>query len=235
MKACLSPNNSKVFELTYSKIGRPELKGRWALSPVVKQNYEAFNEFQDQCHFVTKILLDRISLGLGLKGEQNLHNTHRDDAPSKSSIFFLHYPTLDEKAGEIGQNMHTDLGTLTVLFTQQWGLQVLCGDDDWKFVQPRPGHAIINVGDCLRFLTGYKLRSALHRVLPLTTGDRYSVTYFLRPNDDAEFSDATGKNRTAVDWYLKKNQTYESAPGKQKESFLLGGMRTGLTPTALAP
>jgi len=203
---------------------------------VVKQNYETFSEFQDQCHFVAKILLDRISSGLGRKGEQNLHNTHRDDAPSKSSMFFIHYPPLGEKAGEMGQNMHTDMGTLTVLFTQQWGLQVLCptkGDNDWRFVAPRPGHAIINVGDCLRFLTGYKLRSALHRVLPLTTGDRYSVAYFLRPNDDAELSDATGNNRTAVDWYLKKNQTFESAPGKQQESFLLGGMRTGLARTAL--
>jgi isopenicillin N synthase-like dioxygenase len=184
---------------------------------------------------VAKVLLDRISSRLGFKGEHSLHNYHRDDTPSKSSLFFLHYPPVDETGDQGGQNMHTDLGSLTFLYAQQWGLQVLCPTKDtdpetkekfqWRYVAPLPGHAIINVGDTLRFLTACRLRSALHRALQLDIGHRYALTYFLRPNDEAEFSDSTGKIRTAVDWYLKKNETYESAREVQQDAFLLGGMK----------
>lgn len=142
--------------------------------------------------------------------------------------------------GHVGQNMHTDIGSLTLLFAQQWGLQVLCPSDtpcpetgekfQWRFVEPRAGHAIINIGDTLRFLSGYKLRSALHRALPLDTGDRYSVAYFLRPSDDAEFVDTEGETVSAFDWYAKKNETYEKPHELQPESILVGGMKAGLQP-----
>lgn len=194
-------------------------------------------------HFVLKIILSCLSCGMGLRGNNSLQTHHRDDRPSKSSVFFLHYPPRDTTAENMGQNMHTDLGTLTLLFTTQWGLQVLCPADssdpsaaaaasaggsehmEWKFVEPKPGHAIINVGDTLRFLTNKQLRSALHRVIPLYEGDRYSVTYFLRPSDDAEFVDSEGESIDAMKWYLKKNSTYESSYEKQrKDSVLLGGI-----------
>lgn len=146
---------------------------------------------------------------------------------------------MDTADGEIGQNMHTDIGSLTLLFAQQWGLQVLCPTEarsqavnsgsvtdgmEWRFVEPRANHAIINVGDTLRFLSGNRLRSALHRALPLDTGDRYSIAYFLRPSDDAQFEDSTGEKVSAFDWYLKKNKTYEKPAEMQHESILIGGM-----------
>jgi isopenicillin N synthase-like dioxygenase len=200
---------------------------------------QLFSELQDQCHFATKVLLDRISSGLGIKGAHSLHVHHRDDIPSKSSIFFLHYPPVKETGAQGGQNLHTGLGSLTFLYAQQWGLQVLCPPSNepgphaeeklqWKFVASRPGHAIINVGDTLRFLTGFRLRSALHRALQLDTGDRYAMTYFLRPNDDAEFTDGEGKDCTAVEWYLKKNETYESKNEAQRSEVMLGGMKIGV-------
>ncbi|KAK2009851.1 Clavaminate synthase-like protein [Colletotrichum eremochloae] len=220
------------------KIGRSELMGRWALPSVVEGQFEKFSDFQAECHFVTKVLLGCISTGLDLKGNRSLHQYHRDDTPSKSSLFFLHYPPLDDANAEMGQNMHTDIGSLTLLFALQWGLQVLCPSDipcpqtgeyfEWRSVEPRPNHAIINVGDTLRFLSGGRLRSALHRALPLEQGDRYSVAYFLRPSDDAEFADSNGTTTSAVEWYLKKNETYERPHQLQDESVLVGGMKQGL-------
>jgi len=133
--------------------------------------------------------------------------------------------------------MHTDIGSLTFLYAQQWGLQVLCPNTDnngdsstketleWRYVAPRPGHAIINVGDTLRFLTGYRLRSALHRALQLTAEDRYAIAYFLRPSDDAEFSDSLGEKSTAVGWFAKKHECYEKEKEQQQEAFLIGGMK----------
>ncbi|KJZ77497.1 hypothetical protein HIM_03221 [Hirsutella minnesotensis 3608] len=183
------------------KLGRTELEGKWALPSVVSDNYSVFRDFHDRCHFVTKVLLDCVSAGLGLVGSESLQRHHRDDAPSKSSLFLVHYPPLESgnARGEIGQNMHTDLGSLTLLFAPQWGLQVLCPANDgdgeaahgsvssdaqaldsaWQWVEPLPGCAIVNVGDTLRFLSENRLRSALHRALPLANGeDRYSIAYF---------------------------------------------------------
>ncbi|KAH6646770.1 hypothetical protein BKA67DRAFT_525544 [Truncatella angustata] len=216
------------------KLGRSELRGRWALPSVVRENLSHFSDFQDACHFVTKLLLDCISSKLELRGNYSLQQYHRDDAPSKSSLFFNHYPTLDTAKEEVGQNQHTDLGSLTLLFAPQWGLQVLSPVDflcletgeqmQWQSVEPRAGHAIVNVGDTLRFLSNYRLRSALHRALPLESCDRYSIAYFLRPSDDSEFQDSMGKTTTAVNWYLQKNETYESHE-KQDELILLGGIK----------
>jgi isopenicillin N synthase-like dioxygenase len=208
---------------------------------VVKKHLAEFDTFVSSSHFVLKVILSSLSAELGVTGPDSLQNFHRDDQPSKSSVFFLHYPP---RSGEenIGQNMHTDLGSLTLLFAAQWGLQVLCPSDtqskhtevqascqenmEWKFVEPRPNHAIINIGDSLRFLTKCRLRSALHRVLPLYDTDRYSVTYFLRPSDDATFVDSDGEVCDAMKWYLKKNSTYESSYQAQaKSSVLLGGIQ----------
>ncbi|KAF2769677.1 Clavaminate synthase-like protein [Teratosphaeria nubilosa] len=221
------------------KIGRQELKGRWALADVVKEHVDRYDQFVAQCHFALTIILNRLSSGLDLQGDHSLQKHHRDDTPSKSSVFFLHYPPRDDAGAHMGQNMHTDMGTLTLLFAMQWGLQVLCRSDkshkspaaaegeklEWKFVQPKPGHAVINVGDTLRFLTGRRLQSALHRALPIQAEDRYAVTYFLRPSDDAEFLDSDGAKSTAMDWYLKKNETYEDSHDHQMSgSVLLGGL-----------
>ncbi|KAG8170160.1 hypothetical protein KVR01_000905 [Diaporthe batatas] len=216
------------------KIGSSELSGRWALPSVVRDRAEKFSEFHSECHYVTKILLDCISSKLGLLGQESLQQYHRNDAPSKSSLFFIHYPAMDLSQGSLGQNQHTDIGSLTLLFAQQWGLQVLCPVNfvcpetgerlQWRSVEPRPGHAIVNVGDTLRFLSGQKLRSALHRAMPLDGVGRYSVAYFLRPSDDSEFRDSRGQATTAVGWYLKKNETYESHAA-QDEAILTGGIK----------
>ncbi|KAK6857753.1 hypothetical protein PG995_005452 [Apiospora arundinis] len=167
-----------------------------------RKNILSFSDFQDECHFVTKLLLDCISTKLELRCTRSLQQYHRDDAPSKSSLFFNHYPVLcpvDVVCPETGERLQL------------------------QNVEPRPRHAIVNVGDTLRFLSDYRLRSALHRALPIENCDRYSIAYFLRPSDDSEFVDAKGEATTAVGWYLQKNKTYESH-GKQDERILLGGL-----------
>ncbi|KAI3325993.1 hypothetical protein HD806DRAFT_520702 [Xylariaceae sp. AK1471] len=110
----------------------------------------------------------------------------------------------------------TDYGTLTRVFAPQWGLQVLFpsglnGENhEWQWVEPQPGCAVINVTEALHFLTGRQLISAVHRVLPLPDEDRYSVTYFLRPSDDASIMDAEGNVINVMDWYKNKNKNYEA-------------------------
>ncbi|RSL43067.1 hypothetical protein CEP53_011883 [Fusarium sp. AF-6] len=218
------------------KIGRNELLGRWALPSVVQDNLPLFDQFNASCHFILKLLLDCISDGLNLKGSARLDTYHRDDARSKSTLYFLHYPPGTENLEEVGQNMHTDIGTLTLLFAPQWGLQVVSPvTGAWEYVKPRPGHTIINVADTLRFLSNKRFRSALHRVLPLggiQQEDRYAVSYFLRASDATEFKDSNDKESNAKNWYLTKYETYELPHDIQgKETVLSGGMAQELRVT----
>ncbi|KAK1961987.1 Clavaminate synthase-like protein [Colletotrichum sublineola] len=255
------------------KTGSFELAGRWGLPPVVEDNYQTFSAFQSQCHYITRTLLDRISNTLGLRGSQSLNQFHRSDCPSKSALAFLHYIPMDPTGSHAGHNVHTDYGTITLVFAPQWGLQVLSpsgsssspssvsplsrsressignnhnGDRsenlgglntnggsetakpeeplEWQYVEPRPGCAIVNVADVLRFLTNDRLKSAVHRVLPLPDVDRYSVTYFLRPSDDVEFIDGSGHLVNVMDWYDRKNNMYEASYAAQDRSLLIGGL-----------
>jgi isopenicillin N synthase-like dioxygenase len=112
------------------------------------------------------------------------------------------------------QTPHTDLGSLTVLFTSQPGLQVLkrgAASDAWEFVPPRPHCAIVNVGDVLSMLTGGQLQSSLHRVGPLpghAMDTRYSFAYLQRPEGRTllKVPGTFGKQEeiTSGDWLRRK-------------------------------
>ncbi|KAI0420628.1 hypothetical protein F5X98DRAFT_361692 [Xylaria grammica] len=212
------------------KTGTLEMASRWGLIPAVENHYETFSTFQRQCDYVSRMLLDRISHALGLGAESSLNRTHRGDCPSKSAVAYLHYIPMDPTGGNVGHNMHTDYGTLTLVFAPQWGLQVLYpvgprGEDrEWQWVEPRPNCAIVNVADVLHFLTGRRVISAVHRVLPLPDQHRYSVTYFLRPSDDTLMPDAEGNLINVMEWYTKKNNNYEAPAHTQDKSFLIGGL-----------
>ncbi|KAL6918433.1 hypothetical protein ACHAPO_008383 [Fusarium lateritium] len=209
------------------KIGKSELDGRWALPDVVSDNIQLFDRFTSACHFISKLLLDCLSDGLELKGYDRLENHHHDDQRSKSTLYFLHYPPGAQDPNKVGQNMHTDIGSLTILHAPQWGLQVFSpADGAWEYVEPRPGHAIVNVGDTLRFLSGKRFKSALHRVLPLggiQIEDRYSISYFLRASDSTEFKDSDEDESSAKQWYTKKYAMYEMPHVIQKQQTTLSG------------
>jgi len=209
------------------KIGKSELDGRWALPDVVSDNLPLFDQFASSCHFISKLLLDCLSDGLELKGDARFETHHRDDCRSKSTLYFLHYPPGAQDPNQVGQNMHTDIGSLTILYAPQWGLQVFSpADGSWEYVEPRPGHAIVNVGDTLRFLSGKRFRSALHRVLPLggiQMEDRYSISYFLRASDSTEFKDSDEDESSAKQWYTKKYAMYEMPHVIQKQQTTLSG------------
>lgn len=128
----------------------------------------------------------------------------------------------------IGNMAHTDMGTLTVVFTKFPGLQALLpGSDGWSYIPPREGHAVVNVGDSLRFLSGGVLTSSLHRVVPPSNSeakDKFSVIYFLRPELDAKFTTPEGKQINSVEWHNKKYSLFREASLDATEN---GYMLTG--------
>jgi isopenicillin N synthase-like dioxygenase len=176
------------------------------------------------------MILSRLSTQLGLTGSSRFETYHADPGPSLSTLGLLRYPKHDEATvpTNVGHNKHTDVGTLTFLLAAQWGLQFFSPmTKRWEFIEPRHGHAIINVGDSLRFPSGGQLASVVHRVVPLRetqTEDRYSIAYFLRMNDDVRFNDTTGKKWSAKEWHDFKFDVFKSPSTLDAKGQFLTGM-----------
>jgi isopenicillin N synthase-like dioxygenase len=176
------------------------------------------------------MILQRLSTQLGLTGSSRFEADHADLGPSLSTLILHRYPKHNDATAptNVGHLKHTDASTLTFLLVKQWGLQFLSPETNrWEFLEPRPGHAIVNVGDFLRFRSGGELASIVHRVIPLKERqdeDRYSMAYLFRPNDDVSFNDSTGKTRTAKEWHDLKYDVFKSPTTVDAKGQILTGM-----------
>lgn len=181
---------------------------RVQLPNLVRDNLELFESFVSLCYHVLRTLLSSLSDALKLEDTARLENYHRDGELSTTNLVLLHYPQ-NASPRHSGQIQHTDVGSLTLLFIEQWGLQVLIPETkEWTFIQPRGGHGVVNIGDALRFLSGKRLKSCLHRVVPPSgwyqKESRYSIAYFLRPENETIFKDPDGNFVSAKVWHDKK-------------------------------
>ncbi|KUJ21235.1 Clavaminate synthase-like protein [Mollisia scopiformis] len=182
-------------------------------------------------NIITKTILSALSTGLGLAGSSRFENTHRNHRPSTSTLAMMHYiPSEPVTAKNIGHQKHTDISSLTLLFSEQWGLQIRPpGAKEFGFVAPKVGCAIVNVGDSLRFASGHTMQSCIHRVVPLDPNEhRYSIAYFLRAEDETMFTDSDGRYITAGQWHDEKFYTFTAPEEEQMKApayLLLGGMK----------
>lgn len=117
-----------------------------------------------------------------------LYNLHRINERSGDHVRFNKKApsTFSEEKAKRGE--HTDFGSLTILFNWLSGLQIrLPQTNEWVYVRPIPGSAVVNLGDALVKFTAGLLRSNVHRVvapLPPQDGiDRYSLVFFSRAED----------------------------------------------------
>lgn len=199
----------------------------------VVDNASLVTEFIHTSRFHVQVLLSELSDAHNLKGPSRYEAFHDDSAPSDSSLSFHRYPQCSTiLPANIGHNKHTDAGTLTMLFTSQWGLQVQSSaqEDQWEWVRPRPGYAICNVGDSLRFMSGLALRSIVHRVVPTAdqeNGHRYCVGWFCRPAYGTKFPDSEGRMVASDEWLAQKFHVMRGSHADQRtNSILTGGMET---------
>ncbi|THW30602.1 Clavaminate synthase-like protein [Aureobasidium pullulans] len=139
-------------------------------------------------HALVDLLLGLLNSRLGLPHDK-LPSLHRLDSKSGDQVRWVHAPPqpTDDRRTALGQ--HTDFGSVTILFNRLGGLQVLPpNSDEWCYVKPLRGHAVINLGDAMIKFTAGVLRSNTHRVVN-PPGDqaghtRMSLVYFARPADD---------------------------------------------------
>jgi isopenicillin N synthase-like dioxygenase len=101
------------------------------------------------------------------------------------TLRLLHYPACPA-GDQIGAGAHTDYGFMTLVFQDgAGGLQVLGQDTRWLDVAPGEGLAVVNSGDLLERWTNGRYRSTLHRVIPPTHGERFSIALFIDPDSHA--------------------------------------------------
>jgi len=121
--------------------------------------------------------------------------TH-DGSPAVSTVRLNHYPVGDpvpeaERAdlaalGAVALGHHTDPGVITLLLQDdRGGLQTQTRSGDWIDVSPEPGTIVVNLADCVQVWTNDQYRAAVHRVVPMTTGARYSIPFFFNPDVEA--------------------------------------------------
>ena len=91
-------------------------------------------------------------------------------------------------------------------------------------------HAIVNIGDSLRFLSGLRLKSALHRVVPVAEMEyqhRFWIAYSIRPVHGTVFKDSEGGDIKAEDWFNRKLDVMRKSRREQRmDTVLTGGLRT---------
>lgn len=207
---------------------------------VVLNRFDELKTFMKSCHNVIYVITASLGKSLGLPSGL-LESLHELEQPSVDQARVTCAPPI-RPAETITLGEHTDFGSVTVLFNQLGGLQVLAPNKrDWEYVKPRPECAVINLGDSLIKLLGGKLYSAVHRVVvpPGEQGDcmRHSVVYFSRPNSSVKLRDlfqypsegdvvkleeSSGEALLNADeWVKQRAHNWNTAQYKGKESYKL--------------
>ncbi|KAE8360750.1 hypothetical protein BDV27DRAFT_167463 [Aspergillus caelatus] len=150
--------------------------------------------FIRHCSAALGVVLGALDDQIGLEQGTLAAVSPLDDESETSVRLLCSPPQSAPEYDRITLGGHTDIGTMTILFHVVGGLQILPAGkenamENWQYVRPEPGCALVNVGDTLVEWTGELLRSSLHRVMT-APGDqalvqRQSVAYLVRPAQKA--------------------------------------------------
>ncbi len=149
-------------------------------------------------HSLVALLLVELTHHLGLPSNA-LTDLHRLNAISGDHVRFIKSSPQPQSDLRTSMGKHTDFGSITILFNRIGGLQVLPpGSREWCYVQPLPGHCIVNLGDAMVKFTNGLLRSNIHRVVEppgeQAMSTRYALVYFARPEDEVPLKRLEGSS-----------------------------------------
>ena len=153
------------------------------------QNVEAFKQ---KCHDLVVKLLECFAIALQLPDRKYFANAHTAEKGNGNSLRMLMYPARAEKVddADVGSrmNMHTDSGSVTLLFQRAAGLEVMSpSGTEWVKAPHIENCILINLGDALSFWSGSQLKATLHRVtfdgVPFDQ-ERQSMAYFGAANPE---------------------------------------------------
>jgi len=158
-------------------------------APIILKSHDGLlRSYIEQSHAVVRLILGHLNAHLGLPPEK-LTSTHRLEALTGDQVRFVHAPPQPADDRRTALGAHSDFGSVTILFNQLGGLQVLPPTSDtWLYVKPLRGHAIVNLGDAMVKFSAGILKSNVHRVVspPGAQADctRLSLVYFARPEEN---------------------------------------------------
>jgi len=128
-------------------------------------------------------------------------NLHRLNDDSGDFIRILRYSGVPDGSRDVPEGFppHRDAMSVAILFTWVGGLQIpvpdvqvqgfAVKDEDWRWVRPEPGYAIVNLGDAMAIFTNKLLKSSIHRVIKAPgeqrPHDRLSVIVAIRPENNS--------------------------------------------------
>ena len=125
--------------------------GKYASQPLqhpdsINRRRRELETFMRACHEVTVVILQVLGEMLGLEADV-LPDLHRLEGSGGDQARITHAPPVSEDVITLGE--HTDFGSVTVLFNQLGGLQVINPNSrEWKYVAPQPDCA----SPCIRRL-----------------------------------------------------------------------------------
>ncbi|KAK5683915.1 hypothetical protein LTS10_003778 [Elasticomyces elasticus] len=174
----------------YMKMRKDDFVGNCDALPhpnLIKDNWPLLHSYVRHCRSVIDLMITHLEVHLQLP-IGTLASLHRINERSGDHIRFNQRAVQPYSEGDAKEGEHTDFGTLTILFNWLGGLQIRHPEtDEWIYVKPVPGHAIVNLGDSLVKFTAGILRSNVHRVVvppaPQDQIARNSLVYFSRPED----------------------------------------------------
>ncbi|KAI9699568.1 MAG: hypothetical protein M1820_007066 [Bogoriella megaspora] len=147
---------------------------------------------------VLAVLEKRLQLPTG-----SFTKLHRLNDDSGDFVRVLRYPGAPPNAkvgeGPDGFPPHKDAMSVAILFTWLGGLQIpdpnvkidglKVNSEDWRYVRPEPGYAIVNLGDAMEIFTSSILKSGVHRVIKAPgqqrPHERLAVLIATRPENNS--------------------------------------------------
>lgn len=185
-------------------------------------NEDLIKSYMLNSHALVRFILDHLNTHLHLP-PYTLTSLHRQNAASGDQVRIVKSPPQPPSDLKTALGKHTDFGSITILFNQLGGLQILPppslvprgGEPVWTYVKPLPGHCIVNLGDAMVKFTNGLLRSNIHRVVSppgeQAKETRYSLVYFSRPEDEVLLKRLKGSD---VIPELKEGATEEQMSSK---------------------
>ncbi|KAI1738684.1 Clavaminate synthase-like protein [Xylaria scruposa] len=176
-----------------------QMKMKWP-EPIMAAKPK-FKDYIVTAHTIGMSIIGIIAKKLGVDPDE-FNSRHRIEEQSGDHVRLTRGPPREkEELPEIQTPSHTDFGTITLLMNWLGGLQVWSESSrtaqlwnhepdvpgEWLWVKPKKGCAIINLGDAAVKFSNGVLCAGRHRVIPAPGAQgkypRYSVVYFVRPED----------------------------------------------------
>ena len=177
----------------------------WANSELVPNNWvpeadlPGFHErWWVECKNQAESLLKCLGEALKLEDKGLLCKFESQNDSHLSLIHYLEISVEPLYSGKQNRlNVHSDYGSLTMLWQGQIGGLEVHDGEAYKPIVPKQGTIILNVGDMLERQTNGRWKSSLHHVVAPreimmqegydpkgTVVDRFSIVYFSQPNTD---------------------------------------------------